>query len=91
MSKKADDRKTKVVGSVLEKLKAQKAVLEKRIEKAEAFVKTKARKQDLQRKILVGEYYLEQTAKNGALAALRKTLREVLKRESDKALFEDKD
>ncbi len=76
-------------GAALEKLRNKKAVLERRIQKAEALVKTKARKQDLQRKVLVGEYYLEQAAKNGTMAELRKMMRASLRLNSDKALFED--
>ncbi len=81
--------KAKKTGFALEKLKSQKAVIEARIQKAEAIVKTKARKQDLQRKVLVGEYYLEQAAKNGTLAELRAIMREAVRREIDKVLFED--
>jgi hypothetical protein len=55
----------------------------------EASTRTIARKQELQKKILVGTYYLEQAVNNGALSELKAILLKNLQRESDRKLFED--
>lgn len=72
----------------LEKLKQQRDQINTRIEKAEAFQKTKQRKADLQRKILVGSYYLNQAHRDGTYDELVKMMDQVLTRQSDRKLFD---
>ncbi len=74
-------------GSYLEKLKAQRAKLEARIQAAEARSKTSQRKQETRRKILVGSYYLDQAQGSEQQAALRQLMDGYLKRDSDRTLF----
>lgn len=72
----------------LEKLKQQRDQINARIETAEAYQKTKQRKSDLQRKILVGSYYLDQAHREGTYDALVKAMDQVLTRQSDRKLFD---
>lgn len=74
--------------STLNKLKAQKAALEARIQAAEARAKESERKKDTRRKILVGSYYLEQALKNNQMDELKKLLDSFLTRDSDRKLFD---
>ena len=59
------------------------------MQKLEASAKVMARKLELQKKILVGTYYLEQAVKNGTLSELKIIMLRNLKRESDRKLFEN--
>jgi len=59
------------------------------MQKLEASAKTIARKQDLQRKILIGTYYLEQAIKNGNTKELQNTMLSCLQKERDKELFKN--
>lgn len=72
----------------LDKLKAQRATLEARIQLAEARAKTQQRKQDTRRKILVGSYYLDQAQKNHQLDELKNIMDGYLTRNSDRKLFD---
>lgn len=74
--------------STVEKLKKQREQLNARIEKMEATAKTRQRKQDAKRKILVGAYHLELAEKLGKLEELKSGLDKFLKRNSDRALFD---
>lgn len=71
----------------LEKLKAQRAKLEARIQAAEARLKGSERKQDTRRKILVGSYYLDKAHQEGTLDELKKIMEAYLIRDSDRKLF----
>lgn len=73
--------------SQLERLKKQKETLEKRIQLAEARHKTRARKEETRRKILLGAYYLDKTRKDGTFDAVKKEIDAFLTRNSDRALF----
>ena len=73
----------------LKKLQDRKSAITAKMQKLEASAKTVARKQELQRKILVGAYYLEQAAKNNRKKELQTIMLEYLQRESDKKLFKD--
>ena len=79
--------KTIGVENKLKKLQDRKSVITAKIQKLEASTKTIARKQDLQRKILVGTYYLEQAMKNGNIQELQNIMVSFLQRERDKKLF----
>lgn len=72
----------------LAKLKAQRAILEARIQAAEARAKTIERKQETRRKILIGAYYLEQSQQPHEQEALKARLAGYLTRASDRALFD---
>ena len=73
----------------LEKLKTQREKLTARIRKMEAMEKVQERKRDVRRKILVGSYYLEQAKRAGSFEELTKAMAGFLKRDNDKALFEN--
>ena len=73
--------------SPLEKLKAQRAKLEARIQAAESRAKASERKQDTRRKILLGAYYLEQIQRDGQMDEIKKHLDGFLVRDSDRQLF----
>ena len=75
--------------SKLKKLQDRKSAITAKMQKLEASVKATLRKQVLQRKILVGAYYLEQAAKNGTLSELKETMLKNLQRDSDRKLFEN--
>lgn len=72
----------------LEKLKRKRDQMMARIEKAEARDKIQQRKSNLQRKILVGSYYLEQAHRDGTYDELVKMMDQVLTRQSDRKLFD---
>ena len=77
------------VENKLKILQDRKLAITAKMQKVEASVKVTMRKQVLQRKILVGAYYLEQAAKNGTLSELNETMLKNLPRESDRKLFEN--
>jgi len=81
--------KTISVENKLKMLQDRKLAITAKMQKLEASVKVTIRKQVLQRKILVGAYYLEQAAKNGTLSELKETMLKSLPRESDRKLFEN--
>jgi hypothetical protein len=70
-------------------LQDRKLTITAKMQKLEASAKTVVRKQDLQKKILVGAYYLEQAVKNNGMKELQTIMLEYLQRESDKKLFKD--
>lgn len=74
--------------SALEKLKAQRAKLEARIQAAEARSKSAERKQETRRKILVGSYYLDKAREEGKLNELKHRMADYLTRDSDRKLFD---
>lgn len=74
-SKKLDDLEKKI-----EQLMAQKA-------SEEARLKSKFKKEDTRRKILIGAYFLENAEKNGTMPDLIKQIDGFLTRKSDRALF----
>ena len=79
--------KTVNVENKLKKLQNRKSAITAKMQKLEATVKTIARKQDLQKKILVGTYYLEQAIKNGKTEELRAVMLEYLQKDVDRKLF----
>ena len=78
--------KTKIEAN-LEKLSYRQKVLAAQMQKLEASSKVAARKRELQKKILVSAYVLEQASKNGAIEALKISMLEYLQRTSDRKLF----
>ncbi len=77
------------VENKLKKLQDRKSAITAKMQKLEASTKVITRKQALQRKILVGAYYLEQAAKNGNLNELKENMLKSLQRENDRKLFEN--
>jgi len=71
----------------LEKLKAKQDAIKAEIQKVQNQQKSKNKKNDTRRKILVGSYYLEQAEKKGEMAEIRKAMDEFLKRKNDRILF----
>lgn len=72
----------------IDKLKKKHKQLHARIQKLEATQKTKAKKQDTRRKILVGAYYLDKAKKENRMNEVKEAMREFLTRKSDRLLFE---
>jgi len=72
----------------LQNLKKKQEQLKAKIQAVEAREKTKSRKQDTHRKILVGAYFLDKAAKENTMEALRKELDGFLTRDSDRVLFD---
>ena len=72
----------------LDKLKKKQEALKARIELMAAAEKTKAKKQDTRRKILLGAYFLEQAMKAGTVAEMYQKLDGFLTRNSDRVLFD---
>ncbi len=84
MSKTQSDK----IISRLEKLKAQRAKLEARIQAAESRNKQAERKQDTRRKILIGSYYFDKAQKENNLQEIKKLMDGYLTRHSDRKLFD---
>ncbi len=84
MSKAQHDK----IVSRLEKLKAQRAKLEARIQAAESRNKQAERKQDTRRKILIGSYYFDKAQKENNLEDIKKLMNVYLTRDSDRKLFD---
>ena len=78
-----EDQKT----DKLQKLQARQAATAAMAQKLQQSIDVIKRKQNLQRKILVGTYYLEQVKKNGDSQELQNIMLSYLKRARDKKLF----
>ncbi len=73
--------------SRLDVLKKKKEQLSVRIQKIEALQKSRERKCDTRRKILIGAYFIDKATEEGSLDTLFKQLDGYLKRNSDRELF----
>lgn len=73
--------------SRLDALKKKKEQLNGRIQKLEALQKSRERKRDTRRKILIGAYFIDRAAEEGNLDSLFQQLDGYLKRNSDRELF----
>lgn len=71
----------------LQKLEARQKAMAAAAQKLQSSIGVIKRKQDLQRKILVGAYYLEQAQKNGTMQELQNVMLSYLQKERDKNLF----
>lgn len=78
---------TRTTTDALQRLKTQRQKLDVRIQHCEDRDKAKRRRQELQRKILVGSYVLEQSRDEGHYAELVAKLDSYLTRDSDRKLF----
>ena len=68
-------------------LKKKQAQLDAQVQALEAAEKTRERKRETRRKILLGAYYLEQARKDGTFDEVVSKMDGYLKRKSDRALF----
>ena len=71
----------------LKVLRSRKEAITARMQKLEATERVEARKRELQKKILVGAYFLEQASKNGTMDELKIAMLGYLKRAIDRKLF----
>lgn len=69
-------------------LKLKQQQLSARIQQLEASEKTRERKADTRRKVLIGAYYLDKTRKENAVSDLNQVMQHYLTRDIDKKLFE---
>ena len=74
--------------SRLETLKKKREQLNAKIQKIQASEKSKLRKVETRRKIIVGAYIIDQALKDGTLDQLYKKTKEYCIRHSDRILFE---
>jgi len=71
----------------LDLLKKKKEQLNARIQKLESLQKSRERKRDTRRKILIGAYFMDKATEEGSLDSLFQQLNGYLKRNSDRELF----
>lgn len=74
--------------SRLDVLKKKKGQLNVRIQKLESLQKSRERKRDTRRKILIGAYFIDKATEEGNLDSLFQQLDGYLKRSSDRELFD---
>ena len=72
----------------LEKLKAQQEVIKARIQRVENLHKTKLRKIETRKKILLGAYYLEKASQENQWEDIKKQMDGFLTRDQDRLLFD---
>ena len=75
--------------SKIDALKIKRERLQAQIQKLEASEKSRERKQDTRRKILVGSYFIDKAKEEGGVESLYQLMGDYLKRESDKQLFQE--
>ena len=76
--------------SKIDALKIKRERLQAQIQKLEASEKSRERKQDTRRKILVGSYFIDKAKEEGEIESLYQLMEDYLKREGDKQLFQEK-
>lgn len=74
--------------SRLDALKEKQEQLKAQIQKLESLEKSRERKRDTRRKILIGSYFLDKTNEQGTLDSLYQKMEDYLKRNSDRELFQ---
>jgi len=79
---------TEIAKNKVEKLKEKRDMLNARIQKMEASEKSRERKRETRRKILVGAYYLDKARDENKMTEINKIMDGYLTRESDRVLFE---
>ncbi len=72
----------------LDSLKKKKAQLESQIQSIEAVEKSKERKRDTRRKILIGSYFLDKAREEDSLDEIIGEMDTYLMRDSDRVLFD---
>lgn len=73
--------------SQLDSLKKKKEQLNARIQKLKSLQKSRDRKRDTRRKILIGAYFMDKATEEGSLDSLFQQLNSYLTRNSDRELF----
>lgn len=71
----------------LEKLRQKQEVIAARIQKIESAHKSKERKFDTRKKILLGSYYLDKAIKENSMDEITKLMDAYLTRDSDRKVF----
>lgn len=71
----------------LEHLKRRQEQLTAQIQKLESLEKSRERKRDTRRKILIGAYVMDKAKEGGNLSSLYQQMQAYLKRNSDRDLF----
>lgn len=79
-----DNKKT----NKLQKLQSRQKAIAAMAQKLQKSIDVIKRKQNLQRKILVGDYYLEQAKNKGTTKELQQIMLSYLQKARDKKLFE---
>ena len=74
--------------SRLDTLKKKQEQLRAQIQKLESLDKSRERKRDTRRKILLGSYFLEKANEDGSLDSLYQQMEHYLKRNTDGELFQ---
>lgn len=72
----------------LESLKKKQEQLKAQIQALEAAEKSREKKRDTRRKILIGAYYLDKAKENDSLDEISKLMDDYLTRSSDRTLFD---
>lgn len=73
--------------SRLDALKKKQEQLRAQIQKLESLEKSRERKRDARRKILIGAYFLDKANQEGSLSLLYQQMDNYLKRNADRELF----
>jgi transposase len=71
----------------LENLKKKKEALDARIQKLSASAKSRERKIDTRKKILIGSYYLDKAVKENTFSEIVHLMNSFLTRDSDRKVF----
>ncbi|MGQ3890233.1 mobilization protein [Legionella sp. CNM-1927-20] len=71
----------------LEQLKQKQEQLRAQIQKLESLEKSRERKRDIRRKILIGSYFLDKANEEGTLFDLYLEIDKYIKRNADRELF----
>ena len=77
----------KDIDTVLDRLKQKKDILAAKIQKIEYSKKSKERKFDTRKKILVGSYYLDKANKENTYNQILEVMDSYLTRDTDRKLF----
>ena len=72
----------------LETLKKKQQQIKARIQALEASEKSRERKRETRRKILIGAYYLDKAKEEGTFDKIIKFMDDYLNRDSDRVLFD---
>ena len=74
--------------SRLDALKKKQEQVRAQIQKLENLEKSRARKRDTRRKILIGSYFIDQANQEGTLFDLYQQMNHYIKRNADRELFQ---
>lgn len=73
----------------LHSLKKREAIITTKIQKLQKSIKLITNRRELRKKFLVGTYFLAQAKKENKILELNKTILATLKKEEDRALFNE--